>query len=117
MRLVKGIALALALVLGNDASLAAAEPTISVLGSEASTGYRQVIDGLVSAIDANVATAAQATHDTPAMYLDLNGPLEGFPDFGSLTEGDQALLRATKQTYELYRALGGGWLPATTPTP
>ena len=107
MRPIKGIALALVLILGNDVSRAAAEPTVSVVGSEARAGYRQVIDSLVSGIDANVATAARATHDTPAMYLDLNGPLEGFPEFGSLTEGDLAFLRATKQTYELYRALGG----------
>ena len=104
-------AMAVALVLAFDIEAApAAEPTISVMGSEAASGYRDVIDRLISGIDEDVALAGRSSHDTPALYLDLNGPLEGFPDFSALGAGDQALLRATKKTYDLYRALGGDLL-------
>lgn len=108
-RVPAAMAVALVLAFGIEAA-PAAEPTISVMGSEAASGYRDVIDRLISGIDADVALAGRSSHDTPALYLDLNRPLEGFPDFGALGAGDQALLRATKKTYDLYRALGGDLL-------
>ncbi len=88
-------------------SQAAAEPTISVVGSDMGQQYRQVIDRLVSQIDKDVALAAQSSNDTPALYFDLNGPLDRIPGFNSMAPGDQALLRATKLTYDLFRLLGG----------
>ena len=96
--------IAVLLVLGSQA---AAEPTISVVGSDIGQEYRRVIDRLVSQIDRDVALASQSSNDTPALYFDLNSPLDRIAGFGSMAAGDQALLRATKLTYDLFRLLGG----------
>ena len=105
MRVARLACVAAALILWSG--WATAEPTISIMNSAMTTEFRGVIDRLVSRIETNAALAARSADDTPAMYLDLNGALDSFPDFESLGPEDQALLRATKQTYELFRALGG----------
>lgn len=85
-----------------------AEPTIRVQGSEAMDGYQAYIDRLAAEIADDAALARQGGQDGPAIYFDPALPLDQVADYESLSLADQALLRAGKRTYDLFRALGGG---------
>ena len=97
----------LLLLAGAPTTGAAAEPSITVLDSEAATKYQTYVEQLVSEIISDAAPAEQDTSDGPAIYADLNSSLDQVPGFDSFSAADRALLEATKRTYDLYRALGG----------
>ncbi len=85
-----------------------AEPSIRVQDSDAAASYQSYIDRLASEIIDAAALAGQGGQDGPAIYFDPALPLDQMAGYESLSLADQALLRAGKRTYDLFRALGGG---------
>ncbi len=84
-----------------------AEPSIRVRDSGITDGFRAMIDRAAARIADDAALAAQGRRDGPAIYFNPSRPLDQVPDFESLSLADQAFLRASKRTYDLYRTLGG----------
>lgn len=101
-----GLTLSLALLLAAGA-IHAAEPSVTVRETEVLDNYNRLVDRLASRISSAAGAAASGGGDGPAIYFDLNAALDAIPGFGSLAAADRALVRASKRTYELYRALGG----------
>ncbi len=96
----------LALAVGGGAQ--AAEPSIRVTGGgAAASNYDAFLGQVTDLIAGQAAQAAASAGDGGTFYFDLNAPLGGNAGFASLGAGDQALARAAKATYDLYRALGG----------
>lgn len=90
------------LTLGTVSSAQAAE-SIKVRGG---ADFRAVVDRITGEIAGN-ASATPTTGKTPALYVDFNKPVQATVGFGTLSAGDQSLIRAVRRTYDLYRALGG----------
>ncbi|MFQ5953717.1 MAG: hypothetical protein ACE5JZ_01465 [Kiloniellales bacterium] len=84
-----------------------AEPSIRVQDAAVMDNYQAFIDRLASEIAGDGALAGEGADNGPVIYFDPNLALDQVPDFGSLSLADQAMLRASKRTYDLYRALGG----------
>lgn len=97
----------LALVLTFGPAAWPAEPSIRVQDPAVMDNYRAFIDRLASEIANDAALAGRGAEDGPAIYFDPSLPVDRVPDFASLSLADQALLRAGKRTYDLFRALGG----------
>ena len=101
-------AAALSLALTASPAAWTAEPSIRVQDSDAAASYQSYIDRLASEIIDAAALAGQGGQDGPAIYFDPALPLDQMAGYESLSLADQALLRAGKRTYDLFRALGGG---------
>ena len=101
-------AAALLLVMSAGSAGWTAEPSIRIQDANAAQGYQAYIDRLTSEIVDQAALAGQGGLDGPAIYFDPALPLDQVAGYESLSLADQALLRAGKRTYDLFRALGGG---------
>ena len=97
-------AAALSLALTASPAAWTAEPTIRVQDSDAAESYQAYIDRLAAEI---IDAATLAGQDGPAIYFDPALSLDQVAGYESLSLADQALLRAGKRTYDLFRALGG----------
>jgi hypothetical protein len=99
-------AAALLLALGVAASGAgAAEPSLRVVDGGAGSNYDAFLGQVTDLIAGEAARAAASTGGGGTFYIDLNMPLGD--GLAGRDTGDQALARAAKATYDLYRALGG----------
>jgi len=85
----------------------AAEPSIRVAGAPAIDGVAAGIDRLGGRILSDVAAAREGTGRGEIRFFDLNKPLGEIPGFDGLPPADRLLMRGAKQTYDLFRALGG----------
>lgn len=101
-------AAALSLALTASPAAWTAELSIRVQDTDAAASYQAYIDRLASEIIDAAALAGQGGQDGPAIYFDPALPLDQMAGYESLSLADQALLRAGKRTYDLFRALGGG---------
>ena len=81
--------------------------SISLTDNEAQASVQRHFESLSSQIKDDAAIAAQGSGNGPAVYVDLNAPLDRDSTFPSLQAADQAFMRAAKKTYDLYRSMGG----------
>lgn len=70
-------------------------------------GFAARVDRLGDRILRDVAAARTGVGHGRVRYFDLNSPLGDIAGFDDLPSADQVLMRGAKQTYDLFRALGG----------
>ncbi len=101
------IGLVAAVALVGAGQLRAAEPSISVEGSETLSNYQAYVDQLGSLIMSHTAAAAATPGSGITRYFDFNRSLADVPGFGTMPDAERALIEGAKRTYDLFKALGG----------
>lgn len=102
----KAWGVAAALMFGVTATAPAAEPSISVLESNASVK----VDGYISRLSAQIlsqAGAASGADSGLSLGIDFNLAPESTAGFASMSAADQSFIRAAKGTYDLFLSFGG----------
>lgn len=85
----------------------AAEPSIRVSDGASIDAFAAGISRLGDRILSDVSAARDGVGHGQVRYFDLNKPLGDVPGFDDLPPADRVLMRGAKQTYDLFRALGG----------
>jgi len=102
----RGIAYAAAFLAGTSLSFAA-EPSIRVSGGVSMTDYAARVDRIGDQVLGAAAAARDGVGRGKLTYFDLNKPVGDVAGFDELPAADRVLMRGAKQTYDLFRALGG----------
>jgi hypothetical protein len=85
----------------------AAEPSIRVSGGASMDTLSAGVGRLGEKILTDVSAARNGVGESEIRYFDLNNPLGDIEGFDDLPSADRILMRGAKQTYDLFRALGG----------
>ena len=96
-----------AVILGWVSASLAAEPSVRVRDGVSMADYAARVDRVSDRVLRDAAAARNGVGRGSLNYFDLNKPLGEVAGFDGLPAADRVLMRGAKQTYDLFRALGG----------